>query len=128
MTESSQPARAASVSRRTVTKAAASAMPLAAASVSSAVNFAVATEPLNVPAGASFGELVIRVSDDQGNPISGGTFTPHVSGAGSVLPGATYPIENGLVAIPAGTIQRTASDRTRWPGRVWTGSWSVGPR
>src|SRR5690606_10742167 len=116
----SQPARAAAfVSRRTVTKAAAwslpviaaaSAMPLAAASVSSAANFTVATEPVNVPAGGSFGDMVIRVADDQGNPISGGTFTPHVSGAGSMLPGTAYPIENGLVTIPAGTFQRTAGD------------------
>lgn len=120
MTESSQRARmTGSVSRRTVTKAAAwslpviaaaSAMPLAAASLSTGVNFAVATEPVNVKTGDAFGDLIIRVTDDQGNAISGGTFTPHVSGAGSIVAGATYPIENGLVTIPAGTIRRTAGD------------------
>lgn len=109
---------AVAVSRRTVAKTAAwsvpvialaAATPLAAASAQN-VTFAVVTEPQNVGTGATFGDMVIAVTDAQGNPVSGGTLTVNVNGTGQVMPGTTFPIVNGQVIIPAGTITRTAGD------------------
>jgi len=108
-----------SLSRRTVTRAAAwslpviaaaAATPLSAASTSTGVRFGVLTEPVNVKAGDTFGGLVLQVTDDWGQPLSGGTLTPQVSGAGSMLAAGSYPIVDGIVSIPSGVIRRTAGD------------------
>lgn len=118
MTDSSSRAQYAGISRRTINKtaawsipviAAATAMPLAAASTQG-IQFAVTTEPLNVPQDKQYGEMIISVTDDQGNPVTGGTLTLNVSGAGSIASGSTFTIVDGKVTVPAGTITRTAGD------------------
>lgn len=119
MSESSLGAlKSVAVTRRTVAKTAAwsvpvialaAATPLAAASTQN-VTFTVLTEPQNVGTGATFGDMVIGVVDAQGNPVSGGTLTVNVNGTGQVMPGTTFPIVDGKVTIPAGTITRTAGD------------------